>query len=106
VLDISQQLLSSRQLSWQKTDATADPLAVAVFGCNYINLWAYNTAPVTACARSNKCARLVICYVILCPHYHHVIKTKTSGYATWFTAGGAIRIAHYDVIDDVITRKL
>ena len=30
----------------------------------------------------------------------------TSGYATWFTAGGAIRIAHYDVIDDVITRKL
>ena len=26
----------------------------------------------------------------------------TSGYATWFTAGGAIRIAHYDVI----TRKL
>jgi len=28
----------------------------------------------------------------------------TSGYATWFTAGGAIRIAHYDVIDDVITR--
>jgi len=30
----------------------------------------------------------------------------TSGYATWFTAGGAIRIGHYDVIDDVITRKL
>ena len=30
----------------------------------------------------------------------------TSGYATWFTAGGAIRIAHYDVNDDVITRKL
>jgi len=27
---------------------------------------------------------------------------ETSGYATWFTAGGAIRIAHYDVIDDVI----
>jgi len=33
-------------------------------------------------------------------------KFETSGYATWFTAGGAIRIAHYDVIDDVITRKL
>ena len=33
-------------------------------------------------------------------------KERTSGYATWFTAGGAIRIAHYDVIDDVITRKL
>ena len=34
--------------------------------------------------------------------------TITSGYATWFTAGGAIRIAHYDVnvIDDVVTRKL
>jgi len=31
---------------------------------------------------------------------------KSSGYATWFTAGGSIRIAHYDVIDDVITRKL
>ena len=31
---------------------------------------------------------------------------ETSGYATWFTTGGAIRIAHYDVIDDVITRKL
>ena len=31
---------------------------------------------------------------------------ETSDYATWFTAGGAIRIAHYDVIDDVITRKL
>ena len=30
----------------------------------------------------------------------------TSGYATWFTAGGANGIAHYDVIDDVITRKL
>ena len=30
----------------------------------------------------------------------------TSGYATWFTAGGAIRIAHYDVIGDVITRKV
>jgi len=30
----------------------------------------------------------------------------TSGYATWFTAGAAIRIARYDVIDDVITRKL
>jgi len=34
------------------------------------------------------------------------ILQSTSGYATWFTAGGAIRIAHYDVIDDVITRKL
>jgi len=33
-------------------------------------------------------------------------KFETSGYATWFTVGGAIRIAHYDVIDDVITRKL
>jgi len=27
---------------------------------------------------------------------------KISGYATWFTAGGAIRIAPYDVIYDVI----
>ena len=31
---------------------------------------------------------------------------QTSGYATWFTAGGAICIAQYDVIDDVVTRKL
>jgi len=31
---------------------------------------------------------------------------QTSGYATWFKAGSAIRIAHYDAIDDVITRKL
>jgi len=30
----------------------------------------------------------------------------TSGYATWFTAGGAIRIAHYDVIDDVVTETI
>ena len=36
----------------------------------------------------------------------HELQDITSGYATWFTAGGAIRIAHYDVIDDVITRKL
>ena len=35
-----------------------------------------------------------------------VISFLTSGYAMWFTAGGAIRIAHYDVIDDIITRKL
>jgi len=35
-----------------------------------------------------------------------ILEMQTSGYATWFTAGGAIRIAHYDVIDDVITRKL
>ena len=36
-------------------------------------------------------------------------KKETIGYATWFTAGGAIRIGHYDVMDDiinVITRKL
>jgi len=31
---------------------------------------------------------------------------NTSGYAMWFMAGGAIHIAHYDVIDDVITPKL
>jgi len=39
---------------------------------------------------------------------HNQVQTAdpTSGYATWFTAGGAIRIAHYDVIDDVITGKL
>jgi len=33
-------------------------------------------------------------------------KPGTSGYATWFTAGGAILIAHYDIIDDIIIRKL
>jgi len=31
---------------------------------------------------------------------------KTSGYSTLVHGRGAIRIAHYDVIDDVITRKL
>jgi len=35
-----------------------------------------------------------------------IMNTETGGYATWFTAEGAIRIAHYDVIVDVITRKL
>jgi len=41
----------------------------------------------------------------------------TTGYAAWFTAGGAIRIVlrqlwqtwklrHYDVIDNIITQKL
>ena len=45
------------------------------------------------------------------------VKVATSGYTTWFRARGAIRIAlrqlwqswklcDYDVIDDVITRKL
>ena len=43
--------------------------------------------------------------VCLLSHMMLLIK-KTSGYATWFTASGAIRIAHYDVIDDIITRKL
>ena len=47
---------------------------------------------------------------LLSLHIHNtppaVAVDLTSGYATWFTAGGAIRIAHYDVIDDVITRKL
>jgi len=38
--------------------------------------------------------------------YQTQTHNQTSGYATWFTAGGTIRIAHYDVIDDVITRKL
>jgi len=46
-----------------------------------------------------------------CPYFEyspcdHNIVSQTSGYATWFTAGGAIRIAHYNVIDDDITRKL
>jgi len=35
-----------------------------------------------------------------------IIIIITSGYTTWFTAGGAIRIADYDVTDDDITRKL
>ena len=48
---------------------------------------------------------LVVCEVIVLLHFP-LFKTNTSGYATWFTAEGAIRIAHYDVIDDVMTRKL
>jgi len=43
---------------------------------------------------------------VLCPASSEALKYKTSGYATWFTAGGAIRIGHYDVIDNVITQKL
>jgi len=39
-------------------------------------------------------------------NFLRIFTLLTSGYATWFTAGGAIRIAHYDLIDDVITRKL
>jgi len=35
-----------------------------------------------------------------------ILYSETSGYAMWFTAGGAIRIAHHDVTDYVITRKL
>jgi len=31
---------------------------------------------------------------------------KLAATLRWFTSGGAIRITHYDVIDDVITRKL
>jgi len=36
---------------------------------------------------------------------YHLTK-PTSSYATWFTAGGAIHSARYDVNDDVITRNL
>jgi len=46
----------------------------------------------------------------LLQHFPVVIEEKyrirTSGYAMWFTAVGAIHIAHYDVIDDLITRKI
>jgi len=42
----------------------------------------------------------------MCTRVCYHISGEISGYATWFTAGGAIRIAHYDVIGDVITRKL
>jgi len=46
------------------------------------------------------------CYVFKCKIKITEKLKETSGYATWFTAGGAIRIAHYDVIDDVMTLKL
>jgi len=53
---------------------------------------------------------LILLFVQLICDARGVLKggqgVKTSGYATWFTAGSAIRIAHYDVIGDVITRKL
>ena len=57
-------------------------------------------------------------HTIRCKKVHYINKPSdsivyltrknyiTSSYATWFTAGGAIRIAHYDVIDEVIIRKL
>ena len=35
-----------------------------------------------------------------------LLRNKLAAMLRWFTAGGAIHIAHYDVIDDVITRKL
>jgi len=51
-----------------------------------------------------------VCNVLISIMPHHIFQQltniETSGYATWFTVGGAIRIAHYDVIDDLITRKL
>jgi len=34
------------------------------------------------------------------------ITKSTSGYDTWFTAGGAIRIGHYDVIQDGNCKKM
>ena len=54
--------------------------------------------------------------MLICILHHNNIK-KLAATLRWFTAGGAIRIAvrqlsqtwklhHYDVIDDVITRKL
>jgi len=43
---------------------------------------------------------------IFSTNFAAILLEWTSGYATWFTAGGAIRIAHYDVIDDVIIRTL
>ena len=49
------------------------------------------------------CIAFMIAYSsLLCNKAYFVI---TSGYATWFTAGDAIRIGHYDVIDDVITQN-
>jgi len=44
--------------------------------------------------------------MLTCLHPQNANIIWTSSYDTWFTAGGAIRIAHYDVSDDVITRKL
>jgi len=47
---------------------------------------------------------LLLCRSVINIYYDYTL--VTSGYARWFTAVGAIRISHYDVIEDVITRKL
>jgi len=70
--------------------------------------------PVVSCKRSIRKAGLHkhVQEIIHRPTWNHTAQitandlVETSGYATWFTAGSAIRIAHYDVINDVITRKL
>jgi len=43
-----------RGLDKSRTRQLADATGSSSFGCNCINLWTENTAPVTACARSNK----------------------------------------------------
>jgi len=55
--------------------------------------------------------KFIYCLIAIQLRFHYLttalrLSSETSGYATWFTAGGAICIAHYDVIDDVVTRKL
>jgi len=44
-----------------------------------------------ACVKLNKYERL-----LFCTRVQSRMLNLTSGYATWFTVGGAIRIAHYD----------
>jgi len=71
-------------------------------------IFSYNTAEVTMkgiqITKTLNVVNVVVCS--LGRQSPVMIIILTSGYATSFTAVGAIRIAHYDVIDDVITRKL
>ena len=57
---------------------------------------------ISASAACNRNERHTLASRINCTDLVHDGSNETSGYATWFTAGGAIRIAHYDVV----TRKL
>ena len=62
-----------------------------------------NTGFVTQCIVNISEPIIVIRHNVITMRH---IKVRLAATLRWFTAGGAICIAHYDVIDDVITRKL
>ena len=72
----------------------------SAFGTFHSKSWAGNKA------RGYKITTTTVLQPFVWDYLGEPLPEETSGYATWFTAGGAIRIAHYDVIDDIITRTL